>query len=110
MDILMKLDFEAFRQRFLFYLKPLENFEFSFFNPIFWLSLLLLLLILLQIWPAKKSFHFCLLLAFILLCTTEIESRFVASFPTNQLFDAVTIKLISSFAVMLLFLLYVFLI
>lgn len=110
MDILMKLDFEAFRQRFLFYLKPLANFEFSFFNPIFWICLLLIFLILLQIWPVKKSFHFCLLLAFILLCTTKIESRFVASFPTNQLFDATTIKLISSAAVMLLLLFYIFLI
>jgi len=109
MDILMRLDFWVFWKRFLFYLKPLENFEFSFSNPLFWILWLLLLLILLRKWETKKAVYFCSLVAFILLCTTYMQSRFVTLFPgPNPFFDTNIIKLISAIVVVLLFLFYVF--
>lgn len=110
MNILTNFDFELFRQWFLFYLKPLENFEFYFFNPLFWIILFLLFLLLLRVWQAKKSFQFCLLLAFILLCTTEIESRSAALFSSSELlFDAAIIKLVSIFVIIMLLMFYIFL-
>jgi len=101
---------EALKQNLLPYLKPLANYEFTFFNPLLWIFLLLLFLVLLLIWETKKAFHFCLLLAFILLCTTEIESRFVSVFSApGQLFDASVLRLISLLVVLLMFLFYAFL-
>lgn len=106
----MLIYFEALKQNFLPYFKPLANYEFTFFNPLFWIFLLLLFLVLLLIWETKKSFQFCLLLAFILLCTTEIESRFVSVFSASgQLFDVSVLRLISLLVVLFMFLFYAFL-
>lgn len=106
----MYIGFEALRKIFMFYLNPLKNLEFTFLNPLFWAFLFLLFIMLCRIWEAKKSIHFCLLLAFILLCTTEIESRVVALFSApDQSIDTTLIKFISIFLVTLLFIFYVFL-
>jgi hypothetical protein len=101
---------EALKQSFLFYLKPLGNFEFTFFNPLFWIFLLLLFTILLQRWEVKKAFYFCLLVVFILLCSTAIESRLITFFSTpGQSLDTSLLRMISAFLVICVFLLYMFL-
>ncbi|HEC68955.1 MAG TPA: hypothetical protein ENI31_01515 [Candidatus Omnitrophica bacterium] len=56
------------------YWQELRNFNFSIFNPLFWLGLFILFLILLRFWRIRKSFSFCLTLALILLGTTKLEN------------------------------------
>jgi cation transport ATPase len=54
-------------------------------NPVFWLFMALLFLILLKIWVAKKAFIFTVLIAIILLLTTLAEERFIHLLsPTNE--------------------------
>ena len=104
------MDFEEISKVLLDGLGPLQNYEFHFYNPIFWIFLFCLLILLLKIWDPKKAIQYCLLLAFVLLCTTEIQSRCIALFSSpGNLFDTAVIKLISITVVMLLSMFYFFL-
>jgi hypothetical protein len=107
----MHFDFKLFWPNFLFYLDSLANYEFYLFNPLFWIALCLLLLILIRRWDTKKAFSFCVVIAIILLGTTQIESRYLALFhEPNQFFDSTVIKLISAFVTAMVLLLYIFLV
>lgn len=66
--------FKVFKITFAPYYKALNNFHFHFYNPLFWVFLLILFLILLRYWQEGKAFSFCLILAIILLGTTKFES------------------------------------
>ncbi|MFC1675275.1 hypothetical protein ACFL1K_05275 [Candidatus Omnitrophota bacterium] len=59
------------------HIEQLQNFQFSIFNPLFWVSLLAMFLITWKFWRAKRSFSFSLVVGVILLASTEIE-RMVA--------------------------------
>lgn len=107
----MEYNIKEFWPSFMFYFNLLASYEFSFFNPLFWAALLLLLLILIQRWSIKKSLHFCIALAVILLGTTKLEGHFaMMQAEPNQYFDASVIKLISGFVVAILSLFYYFLV
>ncbi len=56
------------------YLNSLQNFQFYYLNPLFWIFFLFLFLILLRSWRPKKSLSFCLSLAIVLLLETKIEN------------------------------------
>jgi len=100
----------AFKKDLLFYFETLKNFEFSYRNPLFWVSLLLLILILMRIWEARKSFSFCTLLAIILLATTRLENFIVVTFAKyGESIDTSIVRLVSIFIVAMIFLIYVFL-
>ncbi|MBM3245793.1 MAG: hypothetical protein FJZ13_00480 [Candidatus Omnitrophica bacterium] len=83
------------------YLNSLQNFNFSYLNPLFWVFLLLLFLILLKIWQARKAFSFCAILAVILLATTKIE-EVVARAVTEAggVFDPLVIRIVSIAVIM----------
>jgi len=66
--------FETLKSTFAPYYKSLVNFHFYFYNPLFWVFLLILFLILLRRWQEGKAFSYCLLLAIILLGATRFES------------------------------------
>lgn len=100
---------KALAEGFLFYLKPIMNLNFSFWNPLFWVFILLLFLPLLQSWHLKKSFQFSLLLAFIFLGTTKIELFFSKLFSgPGQTFDTGIIKLVSACILVIVVLFYSF--
>ena len=105
----MNTDFEAAQEMFWSCFEPLQNFEFSFYNPLLWIILVALFLVLTKIWNSKKSFYFCLMLTFILLATTEIESRAAELFSIpGQSLETSLIKFISLALITIIFLSYAF--
>ena len=82
------------------YLDNLKNFYFAYNNPLFWLLILTLFLILLRAWQFKKAFSFSLIVAAILLLTTQSEAfinKALSSF-TAQI-DPFLIRLVSLFLI-----------
>jgi len=111
MDILAKLDYGEFLMVLFSYVKPILKFRFYFHNPLFWVLLLLLMLVLLQKWAFKKSFYFCSLLAGILLLTTRIEWLLLHSVSNSgSVIDATFVKLLSLVLVAILSLIFIFLV
>ncbi len=105
------MDRERIMTAMLTYLAPLKNYEFTFFNPMFWLVLVCIFLLYLKFWQLKKSFSFSLFLAFMLLSTTEIQARVTSLLaPAGEPFDTTIIKFISLIIVSFFYLIYVFVI
>ena len=105
----MGIDFDVLRRTFLYHLDSLKNFNFSFLNPVFWLFLLILFLILLRFWLAKKAFSFCMILAIVLLATIKLEN-FMAGLLANSVktFDPTIIRLFAIAIVVFIFIYYAF--
>ena len=103
------INFYAYEKDFFNYLNSLKNLNFSAFNPVFWLFLLALLLILLKFWNIRKSFSFCVVIAIILLADTKVESLVIDFFNRNaEAFDPVIVRIISAFLILLVILYYTF--
>jgi len=103
----MSIYFNTFKKNISPYLDSLRNLNFSYLNPLFWIFLLLLFLILLKFWKAKKSFSFCLILAIILLATTKLENvtaNIVAKFQGE--FDPIIIRALSGIIIVFVSLYY----
>ena len=82
------------------YLNDLKNFEFYYLNPLFWMFFLLLFLILLRSWKAKKALSFSLSLAAILLINTKIEHFVSGLRRTTEGFDAnIIVRMISGMVI-----------
>jgi len=97
------IDFNALKEVLITYLVSLENFNFSFLNPLFWIFIFLLFLILLRFWQAKKSFSFCLIIAIILLATTKLEGLLADKLTTSrEAFDPLLIRVLSGFIIMII--------
>ncbi len=111
MDILTKFDYKEFLMVLFSYAKPLLKYRFHFYNPLFWVLILLLMLVLLQKWAFKKSFYFCSLLSIILLLTTRIE-WYLLHMPvgSGSVIDATVVKLLSLVVVTILSLIFIFLV
>jgi hypothetical protein len=102
---------KEFWQSFLVCFNSLASYEFSFLNPLFWIALLLLLLVLIRRWDIRKAFSFCVVLAVILLATTRIVSYYLSMFhEADQFVDATVIKLASVFVSLMTLIVYIFLI
>ncbi|MFH1457825.1 MAG: hypothetical protein ABIG31_01505 [Candidatus Omnitrophota bacterium] len=90
--------------------KSLQNFEFHFFNPLFWCIIFLLFIVLYRFWVAKHAFSFSLMTALILLFVTEIEYRFSIVFArSGEVFDSSVIRLVALTFLAIIFLVYTFL-
>ncbi len=87
---------EAFKDSFLTYLNQILNLEFGFFNPVFWIFILVLFLIAMRYWKAKKALSFCATISIILLLTTKAE-RFLAKvlFQNGEIFEPIIVRLFS---------------
>lgn len=105
----MSINIEALKAFFLSGLNSLGQFRFSFLNPLFWIFLLLLFLILLKFWYAKKSFSFCLIVAIILLATSRLED-FIAGIlaKSKEGFDPIGIRALSILTILIISLYYFF--
>ncbi len=105
----MSIDIGALKAIFLPYLNSLGHFRFSFLNPLFWIFLLVLFLMLLRFWYARKSFSFCLIVAIILLVTTRLEDFMVSILAKNgEGFDPLIIRVLSIVAILIISLYYFF--
>ena len=101
--------FDTLRAGFLYHLDSLKNFQFTPLNPVFWLFLLLLFLILLRFWLVKKSFSFCLIVAIVLLATTKLEDFLVNKLAKSvEIFDPKIIRLFPIVVISFVFLYYAF--
>jgi hypothetical protein len=106
----MDIHFQMLKQTFLLSLESLYEFEFTFFNPLFWAIVLILFLVLRRIWGKKNSFTFSSLTAIILLVTTELENNIAVAMAIHgEPFDSGIIRMLSIVIILVLFLAYVFL-
>ena len=97
------IDFNALKEALIPYLDNLRNFNFSFLNPLFWIFIFLLFLILLKFWQAKKAFSFCLIITIILLATTKLEGLLADKLTTSrETFDPLLIRILSAFIIMII--------
>ena len=95
------VDFNALKETLIPYLDSLKNFNFSFLNPLFWVFILALFLILLRFWQTKKSFSFCLTITIILLATTKLEELLADKLTTpTETFDPLLIRILSCFIIL----------
>lgn len=106
----MDIYLDALKAGLSSHLKSLQNFDFSFFNPLFWIFLLILFLVLLRFWETKKSFSFCFTIGVVLLATTEME-RYVTDLFTRpgETLDLFVIRISSLLLISVISLYYLFL-
>ena len=86
-------------------LEALKNFNFSFRNPLFWVFLFLLFLVLTRFWDVRKSFSFCLIVGILLLLSTEL-GWYIGVLFGNAPFALFLVKLFSLFVIAIIFLYY----
>lgn len=101
-------DFNTLKTTILPYLKELRNFHFSLFNPLFWVFLLILFLILSRAWEYRKSFSYCSILAILLLAMTMLENSLAATLAKSEVFDATVLRIITIFVILMVTLYYLF--
>ena len=105
----MIFDFDAMRRMFLYHLYIMEDFHFTFSNPVFWLLALVLFLILLTFWQLKKALPFSLIVALILLGTTKFENFLSNIFVgSRESFDPTMVRLLSITFIAFIFIYYAF--
>ena len=105
----MGIAFDTLRATFLYHLDSLKHFHFSGLNPVFWLFLLLLFLILLRFWEIKKAFPFCSIVAIVLLATTKLENFIADMFAkSGEIFDPRIIRLLPIVIIPFIILYYAF--
>lgn len=104
----MNIDIVALKESFIPYLDSLKGFHFSFLNPLFWLFLFILFLILRVFWYLEKSFYFCAMLAIILLATSKIENYMTIAIFGEDL-TTLLIRILALFVILMMFLYYAFL-
>jgi len=69
---LTKENIASLKQSIQLHINQLQNFQFSFNNPLFAILILLALLMLSGIWGFKKAFSYCLLVSAILYLTSRL--------------------------------------
>lgn len=106
----MYIDLEALKAVLISDFESLYRFNFSCLNPVFWLVILILYIILRRFWEAKSAFTFLLLTAVILLLTSAFEGRIAFAMAAGgEQLDPGLIRLITLLIIGVLFLAYTFL-
>jgi hypothetical protein len=89
----------------------IQNMEFTFLNPVFWLLMLLIWLLLLRIWNIRKAFSFTAILSVIMLVNTALEKYFGAMMTQpDEVFDPWIIRFVAGIVVAILFITYLFIV
>ena len=105
--MVIDIDLQALKEALIPYLDSLKSFNFSYLNPLFWVFIFVLFLILLRFWQAKKSFSFCLITSIILLASTKLEGFLANKLTTSiETFDPLLIRIISCFIIVIIGLYY----
>ncbi len=103
------MDIGALKEIFIPHIENIIGFQFTIGNPIFWILLLFLCLLLSRFWDIKKSISFSLVLGTVLLVSTKIEvSMMEGMSKAGENFDPVIVRLLAGIAVCLIVLYYVF--
>ena len=105
----MKIDIKEIKTILGPYLESLQHFQFSVFNPLFWVSMLALFLILWRLWDIKKSFSFSWVVAIILLATSYAEG-FIAGLIIKHggTFEPFLFRIIPVFLIGFMLIYYIF--
>ncbi|NQV03896.1 MAG: hypothetical protein HQ532_00195 [Candidatus Omnitrophica bacterium] len=103
----MNIDLVALKESFIPYLDSLKGFHFSFLNPLFWIFLFILLLILRVFWYLEKSFYFCAMLAIILLTASKVENCMTIGIFGEDL-TLLLVRIVALFLILMMFLYYAF--
>ncbi len=103
----MNIDLVALKEFLIPYLDSLKGFHFSFLNPLFWIFLFILFLILRVLWYPEKSFYFCAILAVILLGASKIENCMTIGIFGEDL-TLILVRILALFLILMLFLYYAF--
>lgn len=103
----MNADLVTLKEFLIPYLDSLKGFHFSFLNPLFWIFLFILFLILGALWYPEKSFYFCTFLAIILLTTSKIESCMTIGIFGEDL-TLLLVRILALFLILMMVLYYVF--
>lgn len=105
----MNIDWNEVKYFLSPYLTQLKNVEFTYSNPLFWAFLFLLFLLLIRLWPLKKSFSFSCVLAVILLATTQAEKVAARAFSKpGEPFDPTVVRVLAIILVAFIFVYYAF--
>lgn len=98
----------ALQRNFSRYFNELGNFNFSLFNPLFWIFFLIAFLILSRLWKYRKAFSFCLTVTIVLFISAWAEKAVVNFFVgRHETFDPVLTRM-GTFIVITFILLYYF--
>jgi hypothetical protein len=96
----MTIDLDVLRAGLQPHLESLKNLIFSYQNPLFWVFLFLIFLILMKPWGTRKAFLFSLILAAVLLATTALEQRVVGTMiKPGDTFDPTIIRIVSGIVI-----------
>lgn len=106
----MNIDFQAIKRFFTPYFQDLNSFEFSVLNPLFWVLMVLIFLLLLRIWEARKSLSFCVIVGAILLASTKLKDVIATQmYKHGATVDTALIKIVSVFIIGFVSIIYFFL-
>jgi hypothetical protein len=89
---------EILKTTFIPYIKDIHGFHFYFNNPLFWVFVMVLYLILEigRSWSPGKAFFFCVSIAIVLLGATWFERLIAATFAApGENFDPLLIRVLS---------------
>ena len=85
----------------------LRSFNFTFSNPLFWIFVIILFMIVTRFWQTKKAFSFCLLVSAVFLLTTKLEVVFKNwLISSGEAFDPLAIRMVAFFVLLMLFFYY----
>jgi len=90
------------------HINELQNFKFSFGNPVFGFLILLALLLLSKVWDLKKSFSYCLTVASTLYLTSIITTHMTRSIDSTTITYADIIKGIAIIIIVAITIYYIF--
>jgi len=100
---------DDFKTVFITNLNALKDFNFTISNPVFWLFVFVLFVILIKMWDIRKAFSFSALVVMILVFSTEIEKYLGGVFnQPGEFFDPLLIRFIAMALISILALLYFF--
>jgi CHASE2 domain-containing sensor protein len=104
---LSSIDWVALQTGLSFDFKRIIDFQFTYNNTLFWAILVLLCMLLIERWGFRRSIFFTLILAVILLMTTEVISWCtVLLFDPYNPFDPTIIKFIAVFLIAIIYIMH----
>ena len=103
------MDMGVLWEMFLTHWGSICRFQFTVGNPVFWVGLCVLILLLSRFWDIKKSFSFGVVVGVVLLAATRIEFSLAATMEkAGEPFDPIVVRLLSVVVICLVVLYYVF--
>lgn len=109
-NFIKNIDFQAIREAYFVDMERLKNFQFSIDNPLFWILIAILLLVLFRFWDFKKAFSFSLIVAVILLALPKLEAYVIERIlAPDEMFEPLAVRIPCFLFISFIFIYYAFL-